>query len=71
MNLLSKRAAADCLGISPVTLMRHVANGRLAMFRIGKFAMFDPQDLDTFIAARKTVRPSSHRSDLSTPRESI
>ena len=53
-GLVSSKAAAEFLGISPNTIRKFVAEGKLPAFVIGdKLVKFDPADLDHFLASRR------------------
>lgn len=45
---------AEILGVSPNTIRKFVAEGKLPADLIGdKLVKFDPQDLDRFLASRR------------------
>lgn len=58
--LLDVRTAATRLSISPFTLRAWVRSGRVPHVRLGRLIMFEPQDLNQWIASRThaAVAPS-------------
>jgi excisionase family DNA binding protein len=51
---VSSKTAAECLGISPNTIRKFVAEGKLPAFRVGdKLVKFDPKDLDKYLDSRR------------------
>jgi excisionase family DNA binding protein len=50
---LSRAQAATFMGVCERTLDLLVANDGLPKIQLGRRVLFDPQDLDTFLAARK------------------
>jgi excisionase family DNA binding protein len=47
--LISRREAARRLGISTVTLYRHIQSGRITSIKLGKFVRFREADIERFI----------------------
>jgi len=45
---LSKKQAAEKLGISTKTLERKIADGSIPFYKIGKRVLLDQNDLDSF-----------------------
>jgi excisionase family DNA binding protein len=71
--LISRQEAAQRLGISTVTLYRHIQNGRIVSLKIGKFVRFREADLERFIkqCERKPKRDALARDEnLKTQRTS-
>jgi excisionase family DNA binding protein len=51
--LVNVHGAAATLGIGVRTVWEHVERGELPIVRIGRRVLFDPADIDAFIAARR------------------
>ena len=51
-RLLSSKSAAEYLGISPNSIRKLVADGKLSAYFIGakKLVKFDPEDVDAYLA---------------------
>ena len=56
-KLLTKKAAAAILGISDKSLDRRIRTGELPVIRDGRIIRVHPDDLDRYIAARRSARP--------------
>ena len=54
-RLLTLPDAAEILGLSLKTLRRRVAAGDLPVIRDGRLVRVHPNDLERYIAARRTV----------------
>jgi len=54
MNLLSVREAASQLGFAPKTVRKFIKTGQLRGARIGREWRVDQDDLDLFVARRRT-----------------
>ena len=58
--MLSKKEAAEYLGVTTRTLERHVKDGKLSVryepSQNGEVAMFDPEELEDFREGKTTVR---------------
>jgi excisionase family DNA binding protein len=51
---VSFKTAAEILGVSPNTIRKFVADGKLPAYHVGdKLVRFDPKDLDHFLASRR------------------
>jgi excisionase family DNA binding protein len=60
-GLLNYRAAAEYLGLSPLTLRRYVSRKVLPFLKLGPSAVrFTTEDLDRWIESRK-VEPASRK----------
>lgn len=55
MRLLTLPDAAELLGLSLKTLRRRVAAGDLPVIRDGRLVRVHPNDLERYIAARRSV----------------
>ena len=70
--MLTKKEAAEYLGVSTRTLERYVKNGKLSVryedSQNGEIALFDSGELDQFADDKQTprIRPASTDSDLAT-----
>ncbi len=53
LALLTKRQAAERLGISERSVEREIREGRLRSLRIGKARRVDPRDLERYIEQQK------------------
>ena len=49
MELLDKQGVSKLLGVSPITIDRLRAGGKLPFRRIGKLIRFLPEDVEAFI----------------------
>lgn len=66
--LLTSRAAADLLRLHPDTVKRLARTGELACVRIGRALRFTPEDLEAFVAARRThAQPAPLHAAVSSP----
>ncbi len=54
-RLISSKKAGECLGISPNSIRKLVADGKLAAYLIGekKLVKFDPKDVEHYLAANR------------------
>jgi excisionase family DNA binding protein len=59
---LSLDEVGRCVGLSPITLRRYVADGRLPAARLGGRVRVAEADLENFIEARAVVPSSPARS---------
>jgi excisionase family DNA binding protein len=60
VTLISRREAARRLGISTVTLYRHIQSGRITSIKLGKFVRFREADLERFIKRCERKPKVSH-----------
>ena len=69
--MLSKKEAAEYLGVSPRTLERYVKDGKLSVCyensSNGEVALFNSDELNQFLEDRKTPRIKPLSDDLSLP----
>jgi excisionase family DNA binding protein len=58
-RLLTTREVAERLGLAPATVLRKVATGDIAGFRLGTNVLrFDAAEIDAYLEARRTkARP--------------
>jgi excisionase family DNA binding protein len=54
-NLLSVARTAALIGISPHTLRSWLRQRRLPHVRLGRRILFDPRDLEEFVAANRVA----------------
>ena len=47
---MSEKAAAEMLGVCPMTLWRYRRDGKIAFRRIGRRVVYMPQDIEAFLA---------------------
>ena len=55
-RLLSKREAAEYLGVSFWTILRHIRRGLIPVVKIGGRALIDKKDLDNLIEVNKITK---------------
>lgn len=53
--LLTITQAADFLNVSPKTVRRRIDAGELSVFRDGRLVRVHPNDLDRYVAARRSL----------------
>lgn len=58
-KLLSVSEAAEMLGLSKHTLNQWKSQGRIPFIKLGRRTLFDPDDLEAFIADRR-VKPKKY-----------
>lgn len=64
-RLLTKDEASEFLGITPRTLARWTADGRVPAVRVGpRCVRYDTQDLERFIEANKSTGPGDAPEQL-------
>jgi excisionase family DNA binding protein len=54
-RLLSLEETREILGCSPKTLQRRIKAGELPVVRDGRLVRVHPQDLDRYVAARRSL----------------
>lgn len=70
--MLTKKEAAEYLGVSTRTLERYVKNGKLSVryedSTNGEIALFDSDELDQFVDDKQTphIKPAANNSSLAT-----
>jgi|HubBroStandDraft_3_1064219.scaffolds.fasta_scaffold2898696_1 excisionase family DNA binding protein len=52
-KLLDVHSVADTLALSPLTVRRYIARGRLKAIRLGRRVLVEPSELERFVAAAK------------------
>jgi excisionase family DNA binding protein len=52
-KLLDVYSVADTLALSPLTVRRYIARGRLKAIRLGRRVLVEPAELERFVAAAK------------------
>ena len=57
-TLLTKTQVAEMLGISAKTIDRRIRTGELPVIRDGRIIRVHPDDLERYIAARRSARLS-------------
>ena len=57
-KLLTKKITAAILGMSDKSLDRRIRSGELPVIRDGRIIRVHPDDLERYITARRSARPS-------------
>ncbi len=65
-DFLTVQDAAELLGVEYKTIYRAVVAGELPAYRIGRVYRIRRQDLDAYLDARMTARPSAHEQPVET-----
>lgn len=52
-KLLDVHSVADTLALSPLTVRRYIACGKLKAIRLGRRVLVEPAELERFLAAAK------------------
>ncbi len=60
-NALSVEQAAQRMGVAPVTVRSWLRQGRIAYHRLGRRIVFEPKDLDRFLADHRVEARQSSR----------
>lgn len=50
LSFITVREAAESLRVSPATLRRLIAGGRIRAVRVGRSVRIDPRDLEAFLS---------------------